>query len=185
LSTQHNSPAHAHGQSDQAADQNFMNLFMIVIGALMAVTVVLIFVARAIGGESQLGWVKEDPRYAAEVQGRIEPVGRVSLPGDEPAAAAGAVAEVPAAATPVAAKLTGEQVYNAACFACHGAGVGGAPKFGDAAAWKPRLAQGIATLNKHAIEGFQGQAGVMPAKGGRVDLSDEEITAAVAFISGS
>ena len=109
---------------------------------------------------------------------------RVLLPGDP--AAAGAVAMVvPEAAAPVAAKLTGEQVYNTACFACHGAGVGGAPKLGNAADWKPRLAQGTATLNKHALEGFQGQAGVMPAKGGRVDLSDDEIIAAVKFMSGS
>lgn len=184
MSNQHNAASHSPGHSDQADDQNFMNLFMIVIGALICVTIFLIFLARAIGGEKQLGWAKEDPSYAAEVQERIQPAARVSLPGEQPAAEAGAAA-APEAAAPVAAKLTGEQVYNAACFACHGAGVGGAPKFGDAAAWQPRVAQGMATLTKHALEGFQGKAGVMPAKGGRVDLSDDEIKAAVAFISGS
>ncbi|MEQ1801115.1 MAG: c-type cytochrome [Gammaproteobacteria bacterium] len=174
-----------HQASDQSDDQNFFNLFMVVIGALIGVTIFLIFLARSIASDSQLAWVKQDPAYAAAVDDRIAPAARVTLPGDE--AAAGATATVPAdqAAAPVAAKLTGEQVYNAACFACHGAGVGGAPKFGDAAAWKPRLAQGPATLNKHALEGFQGQAGVMPAKGGRVDLSDDEIVAAVKFMSGS
>lgn len=177
MSTQH----HA---SDQSDDQNFFNLFMVVIGALIGVTVFLIFLARSIASDSQLAWVKEDPAVAAEVAERIRPAGRVRLPGDE-AAAGAVVMNVPEAAAPVAAKLTGEQVYNTACFACHGAGVGGAPKLGDAASWKPRLAQGAATLNKHALEGFQGQAGVMPAKGGRVDLSDEEIIAAVKFMSGS
>lgn len=174
-----------HQASDQSDDQNFFNLFMVVIGALIGVTIFLIFLARSIASDSQLAWVKQDPAYAAAVDERIAPAARVTLPGDE--AAAGATAAVPAdqTAAPVAAKLTGEQVYNAACFACHGAGVGGAPKFGDAAAWKPRLAQGPATLNKHALEGFQGQAGVMPAKGGRVDLSDDEIVAAVKFMSGS
>ena len=54
-----------------------------------------------------------------------------------------------------------------ACMACHGAGVAGAPKIGDAAAWGPRIAKGADTLHKHAIEGFQGQAGFMPPKGGR------------------
>lgn len=181
MSTQH----HAAGHSDQSDDQNFMNLFMVVIGALITVTIVLIFLARLIAGSSQLVWVKQDPAYASAVAERIKPAARVNLPGEAPAAEAAAAASAGQAAAPVAAKLTGEQVYNAACFACHGAGVGGAPKFGDAAAWKPRLAQGLATLNKHALQGFQGQAGVMPPKGGRVDLSDEEIIAAVAFISGS
>jgi cytochrome c5 len=170
--------------TNQSEDQNFFNLFMVVIGALIGVTVFLIFLARSIASNSQLAWVREDPAYAAAVAERIRPAARVILPGDE--AAAGAVAMVvPEAAAPVAAKLTGEQVYNTACFACHGAGVGGAPKLGDAADWKPRLAQGAATLNKHALEGFQGKVGVMPAKGGRVDLSDEEIIAAVQFMSGS
>ena len=172
-------PSH---QSPQ--DQNFFNLVMVVIGALIGVTVFLIFLARAIAGSSQLVWVKEDPAYAAEVDERIRPAGRVSLPGEKPVG--GALAAVlPETAAPAAAKLTGEQVYNAACFACHGAGVGGAPKFQDAGAWAPRRAKGTATLNQHALQGFQGQAGYMPPKGGRVDLSDEEIISAVTFISGS
>jgi cytochrome c5 len=53
---------------------------------------------------------------------------------------------------------------------------------GDAAAWAPRIAQGIETLNNHALNGFQGAAGVMPPKGGRVDLSDGEIIAAVEYM---
>ncbi len=157
---------------------------MVVIGSLIGVTVFLIFLARSIAADSQLAWVKQDPAYAAAVDERIQPAARVNLPGDEPAG--GALAAVaPDAAAPVAAKLSGEQVYNAACFACHGAGVGGAPKFRDAAAWAPRRAQGTATLNEHALLGFQGTAGYMPPKGGRVDLSDEEIIGAVAFMSGS
>ena len=50
---------------------------------------------------------------------------------------------------------------------------------GDMAAWAPRIAQGQATLEKHAIGGFQGSTGVMPAKGGRMDLSDDAVRAAV------
>ena len=169
---------------ESSQDQNFLNLFMVVIGALIGVTVCLIFVARAIASNTQLVWVKEDPTYAAAVDARIQPAGQVGLPGEEPAGGALAVV-APEAAAPVAAKLTGEQVYNSACFACHGAGVGGAPRFKDAAAWAPRRAKGLATLNQHALQGFQGQAGVMPPKGGRVDLSDEEIISAVAFVSGS
>ena len=69
-----------------------------------------------------------------------------------------------------------------ACFACHTTGVAGSPKLGDAEAWAPRIAQGMAVLNNNAIEGFQGSTGMMPAKGGRVDLSDEAIAAAVTYM---
>ncbi len=79
--------------------------------------------------------------------------------------------------------LAGREVYDAACVACHGSGLAGAPKVGDQAAWQPRLDKGMDTLLKHAIEGFTGSKGVMPPKGGRVDLSDEQILHAVAFMT--
>ncbi|MEZ5564069.1 MAG: c-type cytochrome [Gammaproteobacteria bacterium] len=167
--------------SDHTDDQQFFNMFMVVIGALIATALGLAFLARSVGADTQVAWVKEDPDYITEVDARVKPVGQVHLPGD--VAATGAVATA-AVAAPPAAKLTGEQVYNSACFACHGAGVGGAPKFGDAASWAPHIAKGAATLHKHAIEGFQGQLGYMPPKGGRVDLSDEEVMAAVDYMAG-
>ncbi|RYD87323.1 MAG: cytochrome c5 family protein [Sphingomonadales bacterium] len=77
----------------------------------------------------------------------------------------------------------GKGVYDVACTACHGAGIAGAPKAGDKAAWGPRVAQGKDTLYKHAIEGFQGKAGIMPAKGGRADLDDALIKEAVDYIT--
>jgi cytochrome c len=78
--------------------------------------------------------------------------------------------------------MSGPQVYNAACLACHGAGVGGAPVLGDVAGWTNRIAQGMDVLNDHALNGFAGSAGYMPPKGGRVDLSDQEIIDAVAYM---
>ena len=66
--------------------------------------------------------------------------------------------------------------------AVNGAGIGGAPVLGDAEAWAPRIAQGMDILKDHAIKGFQGSAGYMPAKGGRVDLSDEEVANAVDYM---
>ena len=74
---------------------------------------------------------------------------------------------------------TGEAVYSTACVACHGAGVAGAPKFGDAAAWGPRIAQGYDTVLKHALEGLRG----MPAKGGNADLDDVEVARAVVHMA--
>jgi cytochrome c5 len=78
--------------------------------------------------------------------------------------------------------MDGKTVFQTVCSACHGTGIAGAPKVGDKAAWAPRIAQGVETLDKHAIGGFQGKSGVMPAKGGRVDMSDDNVKAAVEYM---
>ena len=83
-----------------------------------------------------------------------------------------------AALTPVVS-ADGEAVYNSGCMACHMTGVAGAPKVGDVEAWAPRIELGIEALYERAIQGFQGKAGVMPAKGGNMALSDDEVKAAV------
>ena len=76
----------------------------------------------------------------------------------------------------------GEGTYKQACFACHGTGAAGAPKTGDKAAWADRIKQGNDTLYEHAIKGFKGSKGLMPAKGGRANLSDAEVKAAVDYM---
>lgn len=73
---------------------------------------------------------------------------------------------------------TGTQVYTAVCATCHATGAAGAPKFGDTAAWSPRLAQGYDTLVLHAVGGIR----AMPAKGGNPDLDDVEVARAVAYM---
>jgi cytochrome c5 len=162
-------------------DQQFFDSFMLVIGILMGVAVALFFLVNAISNETQGLYVTEDPTVQAEINERIRPVGRVLLMGDAELAAAAAAAV--AAPTPVATVMTGPQVYNAACIVCHQPpGTGGAPPIGDVAAWAPRIAQGMDTLYMHALQGFQGTAGYMPPKGGRVDLSDDEIRAAVDYL---
>ena len=83
---------------------------------------------------------------------------------------------------PVMAALSGEEVYNSACIACHMTGAGGAPLLGDVAAWEERVAQGNPLLVQRAVEGYIGEIGIMPAKGGRLDLSDEEVENAVAYM---
>jgi cytochrome c5 len=76
--------------------------------------------------------------------------------------------------------MTGPEVYNSACLACHATGAGGAPVVGDAAQWTDRIAKGADVLYDHAINGFDGDAITpMLPKGGRMDLSDQEIRDAV------
>ncbi len=53
---------------------------------------------------------------------------------------------------------------------------------GDTEAWGARIAQGVDTLNEHAVNGFSGSLGFMPAKGGRLDLSDDEVHAAIQYM---
>jgi len=99
-------------------------------------------------------------------------------------AAATPEANLPAA-KPVAAALSvdaGKKTYEAACQACHGAGIAGAPKFGDKLAWADRIKQGNPVLYEHAIKGYVGNAGVMPAKGGS-SASDDEVKAAVDYMT--
>ncbi len=80
------------------------------------------------------------------------------------------------------AQGAGEKTYKMACFACHGTGAAGSPKMGDKAAWKDRLTQGNATLYDHAIKGYKGKTGYMPPKGGRTDISDADVKAAVDYM---
>lgn len=108
-------------------------------------------------------------------------VGQVALAGPEELAAT----QASAISTPeaVAELLTGPEVYNAVCIACHAVpGVGGAPALGDGDAWAARIAQGMDTLIDHALHGFSGSTGIMPRKGGRVDLSDEEVIGAIQYM---
>ena len=87
-----------------------------------------------------------------------------------------------AAAAPEAENAVGKSIYGKTCALCHAAGVAGAPKPGDKADWGPRIAQGNDMLYKHAIEGFNGAKGSMPARGGNPTLKDDEVKAAVDFM---
>ena len=76
----------------------------------------------------------------------------------------------------------GQGVYMNFCSACHASGVAGAPKVGDKEAWAQRINLGMEFLIERAINGYQGESGVMPAKGGNMSLTDEEVSAAVHYM---
>ena len=101
---------------------------------------------------------------------------------DTPAPVAAPAPAPVAAAAPVAENTLGKSVYGKTCALCHAAAVAGAPKPGDKADWGPRIAQGMDVLHKHALEGYTGAKGQMPARGGVATLSDDEVKAAVAFM---
>jgi cytochrome c5 len=92
-----------------------------------------------------------------------------------------AMAVAPAPAVPVQSE--GRKIFEGGCVVCHGAGIAGAPKFGDKAAWAPRIAQGVNVLYTHAIGGLTGKAGVMPPKGGNTALTDADVKAAVDYMA--
>lgn len=152
-----------------------------VLGVLVGVTVVLLFFAHYV---HSLHPVDPDTRAEARVEARIRPVGGVYA-GETGAAAIAAAAEAAAklAQSQVAydGTLDGSVIFGQLCGACHTNGAGGAPTL-DKAHWGPRLAKGTETLVKHAIEGFQGEAGLMPARGGNPSLSDAQVESTVKWM---
>ena len=158
-------------------DTHFFNNFSVVLGILFAVTLGLFAFARHIGATNQGQQVTTDPKYLASVEERLQPVANVAVAGQDNSALKIESVGPPMAAAALPAD--GTAAYETACAACHGAGIAGAPKVGDKGAWGPRIAQGKDTLYNHAIHGFNGKTGVMPAKGGHADWPDDLIKQAV------
>jgi cytochrome c5 len=163
-------------------DSQFFNVFSLVLGILVAIALVLMGVARAIGRNNQSEHVVQDAKYAASVAENIAPHARVAVAGQDNTALAIVETNPDAVTVTLAAPEDGPSLYKAACTSCHDQGIGGAPKTGDKGAWGPRIAAGKATLYKHAIEGYTGKGGVMPPKGGRIDLSDDLIKLGVDYL---
>ncbi len=102
---------------------------------------------------------------------------------EAPATTAAPAAEpVVIAAAPVVENTVGKSVFGKVCAMCHASGAAGAPKPGNKDEWGPRIAQGNDILYKHALEGFNGAKGAMPAKGGNATLTDDEVKAAVDYM---
>ena len=154
------------------SDQKFIKSLSIFIVLGVVLTLFLILL-----GNLNAGTINErqrDGRNAmAETPNKnvLQPVGQISV--------ASASADQAETVQVAAASIDGASVYQSACMACHAAGIAGAPRVGDVAGWADRIAQGPDTLYSHAIQGFQGKAGMMPPKGGNMALSDDEVKAAV------
>lgn len=146
----------------QQEDKDTMAKIVLVIGGLVLLAAVIFLLAQLLGKVEEAtvsGSTEGAKQLIAE---RLEPVGKV---------VAGAVQTGPVV-------RSGKEIYEGVCISCHGSGVLGAPKFGNAGDWAPRIKQGLDTLVKHAIEGIRS----MPARGGDPTLSDEDVKKTVEFM---
>ena len=159
-------------------DLDFLKKFSLVIGFLVLVTLGLMvgayFLHQAIPPEVS-------PVAARQTEERIAPAGDVyagATGAAEQAAATAAAAAAAASQVAYGGTTDGSVIYQNLCAGCHASGAGGAPLM-ERSLWAPRIAQGKDTLHKHAIEGFTGETGVMPPKGGNPALTDEQVIATV------
>jgi len=172
-------------------DQKFFDTFMIIIGFLIGLTVVIYFIANALYSNYIEGQELQSPMAQQKLETRLTPVGMdrvagtstASMGAPEPASGS-ASANAAGGETKSNGKLDGHAIWQTNCYACHGTGAAGAPKIGDKDAWGPRIAKGLDTLEQHALNGFQSNGLVMPAKGGNPGLSDAEVKAAVKYMVG-
>lgn len=163
-------------------DSKFITNFSLVIGLLVAIALVLLALARSVADRTEVVEVFQDPTYIETVKASTAPFSREAVAGQDNSAL---TIKAPANAGPAVAMAVpknGEALFKAVCSSCHGAGIAGAPKAGDKSAWGPRIAEGKPTLYQHALNGFSGKSGVMPAKGGRTDLPDDLIKQGVDYM---
>lgn len=162
-------------------DLQFLKRFSLVIAFLAFVALSLIGLGFYIGTQQPRD---AEPTAQARVAQRIAPVGGVYAGASGAAAAAAAAEAARQAATSQVAydgTLDGAVIYEKLCAACHTTGAGGSPTL-DHAHWDARIAQGMETMVRHAIDGFTGSSGMMPARGGNPALTDEQVEASVKWM---
>ena len=184
------SDAHSSGHSEDSG--TFIKtptqlIVVIVLAFVVPIAAIFAIIHFVMSGEKPRTSVTMSDKAIAE---RIKPVGEVPQSAIEKGPSPVAPVPAPAAAAPVVvaaaagdskaapAAGNGKAVYDASCQACHAAGVAGAPKVGDKAAWAPRIGTGLAALQNSALKGKN----AMPAKGGNAGLADGDVTAAVDYM---
>ena len=165
------------------SDKATIRQLVIMVGGLVVLTLVLMFAGYEIYDHAPK---ETNPNASAAVADRIAPAGAVYAGNTGRAAmqaAADAAAKAAASQVAYGGTTDGKTIFDNLCTSCHTAGVAGAPKVGNKAMWAPRIAEGLDTLVKHAIEGYHGPDGnYMPAKGGYPALTDAQVNAAVTWI---
>jgi cytochrome c5 len=151
----------AHIEDHSTPIQTPKQLIVVVVLAFLVPILLIVMITQMVTGGLKAE-VSGQAMSEDAVAERLKPVGEVAL----------------AEASTTPGVRSGEQVVNTVCQTCHGAGLVGAPKIGDKAAWQPRLAQGVNALHEHAIKGIR----AMPPRGGNPSLSDAEVSAAVDYM---
>ena len=181
---------HPHDPIEEDIETHPLKLAIgIVIGAAALIVGIILLAQFAVGSHGARS-LKDDPAMSdAAIAKRLAPVAQVVVDPNAPAVPVAAAMPAPTvasvsvpppagnAAAPAKAG-SGKATFDAVCSACHGTGVAGAPKFGDKAAWAPRIKTGIESLHASALKG----KGAMPAKGGNPALSDADVKAAVDYM---
>lgn len=182
MSNAHHSPSDADGDTGLIKTPTQL-IVVIVLAFVVPIALIFAIIHFVMGGEKPRAG---DAVYDKAILERIRPVGSVPASaiekGPSPLVPAPAPVAVVAAAADGAKAApsgnNGKAIYDAKCQACHAAGVAGAPKLGDKAAWAPRLSAGAAAMHASAIKGKN----AMPAKGGDTSLPDDDVKAAVDYM---
>ena len=160
-------------------DKVFFYNYSIVLGLLAVMIILFLVIALYLGTDDDAVALKQ----ATKVSANTVPVGVVRLVDEEAEAVRVATVTRVATVEEEEAGDMGKRVYNGLCITCH-SGLPNIPKVGDVTAWESRIAQGMALLYEHAIRGFISEGGLiaMPPKGGNMNLTDEEVKAAVDYM---
>ncbi|HEV2110001.1 MAG TPA: c-type cytochrome [Gammaproteobacteria bacterium] len=168
--------AHDDKQHQDKHDQHFYDTFMLVLGILVAFAVAMYWLAGSIATATPGAYEKGSSTEEQLIDQRLAPIGDVQISGN----AATQMAVAPAGGAASGAPKSGKEIWQGTCSACHQAGLLGAPKIGDQAAWAPRVAKGMELLKQHALHGFN----QMPAHGGNSALTDAEVVSALEYMVG-
>ena len=152
--------------SKQSELRSLLETVFVVIGTLVGAIIIITFATTKSDTEDTTVKVVENK----PVEENVQPVAEVKVAENNTASDNNSEEN---------SLISGEKISQVNCILCHGAGVMGAPKIGDAAQWEARIAQGKDKLIDHAIKGIN----MMPAKGGNAALSDEEVAAAVIWMA--
>ena len=185
-----------HGSAEENTESHPVKLAIAITVGAFALILGIFLLARFAVGSHSIGNNVDSANTAEAIAQRIAPVvvlavdaSKGTIPALPSVAAVPTKGQAPIVAMAIPAATAGapsatggESVYKSSCVACHGAGIAGAPKAGEKAAWASRIAQGKSTLYDHALRGFQGKAGVMPPKGGNTALADADVKSAVDYL---
>jgi cytochrome c5 len=176
---------HHHDPIEDNVDSHPAKVAIYIVVGAVALIIGLILLTHLAGHFYGTRDMKEDPSMSDKaVAQRLAPVAHVAIDPNAPATPAAVqqvaiAAPAPAAGAAAPAGGAGKATFDTVCTACHATGVAGAPKYGDKAAWAPRIAQGKAALYNSALHGKN----AMPAKGGNPALSDDAVKAAVDYMA--